>query len=85
MKRYAIVSLRRDDVEKVRRYLPSNYEVIGTVPHADEFPFDGECAVVAGEDRAGWTLDAYVIPRLGSGLIPSREIDLSHPAIKEVQ
>lgn len=26
-------------------------------------------AVITGEDFAGWTLDAYVMPRLASGLI----------------
>ena len=38
--------------------------------------------LVEGEDHAGWTLDDYVIPRLGSGNYGCREIDLSHPALK---
>lgn len=40
--------------------------------------------VVEGEDFAGWTLHGYVIPRYASGLIWAEEIDLSHPAMKEV-
>jgi len=84
MKRYALVSLRRDTADTVARYLPGNYKVVGTVNDTDEFPFDGPCAVVQGEDNAGWTLDTYVIPRLASGLITAREIDLSHNAMKQI-
>lgn len=40
--------------------------------------------VIAGEDTAGWTLDDYVIPRYGSGLIWAMEIDLSHPLMKHI-
>lgn len=43
-----------------------------------------EVFVIQGEDRAGWTLDAYVKPRLASGLIWAEEIDLSHPIMKLV-
>ena len=39
---------------------------------------------IAGRDVAGWTLDAYVIPRLASGLYFATEIDLSHPALKQL-
>ena len=31
---------------------------------------------IAGEDRAGWTLDDYVMPRLNSGLIYGNEVGL---------
>lgn len=41
-------------------------------------------AVIKGEDAAGWTLDGYVIPRLGSAPYPAVEIDLSHPVMKKV-
>jgi hypothetical protein len=40
--------------------------------------------VIEGEDRMGWTLDDYVIPRFGSGLIACKEIDLSDPIMKRV-
>lgn len=40
--------------------------------------------VIAGEDKAGWTLDDYVKPRYASGLIWATEIDLSHPIMKHV-
>ncbi len=60
---------------QVAAYLPDNYQVIGTV--------DGQ-TVIGGRDAAGWTLDAYVIPRLGSGLYFGVEIDLSHPAFKQL-
>jgi hypothetical protein len=88
MKRYALVSLKRDSAEVVSRYLPANYKVIGTVDQADatdKFDFTyGPVAIIKGEDNAGWTLDDYVIPRLGSGLIVAREIDLSHPVMKKI-
>ena len=56
-----------------RGYLPSNYRILGVV--------DGQ-TVLAGRDHAGWTLEGYVIPRLGSGLYFATEIDLSHPTLK---
>ena len=71
-KRYALVSARP---ESIAAYLPDNYRVIGSV--------DGE-TVIGGRDVAGWTLDAYVIPRLASGLYFATEIDLSHPALKRL-
>jgi hypothetical protein len=45
---------------------------------------DRLCVVVSGEDRYGWTLDDYVIPRLGSGCYGCQEIDLSHPAMRAI-
>ena len=68
--RYALVSARP---ESIAAYLPDNYRVIGSV--------DGE-TVIGGRDVAGWTLDAYVIPRLASGLYFATEIDLSHPSVE---
>tara|TARA_R110000751_G_scaffold57842_2_gene122534 strand:+ start:1326 stop:1547 length:222 start_codon:yes stop_codon:yes gene_type:complete len=63
--RMAIVS--NADLETVRAYLPSNYE-------AYQDPFEDHI-VINGVDRAGWTLDRYVIPRLASGLIVAREFN----------
>jgi len=83
MKRYAIVvNATRSEAEA---YLPENYRVI----HEAVFgPEDGRTLrptfVIEGVDRAGWTLDAYVIPRYASGLIGCQEIDLSHPIMREI-
>lgn len=51
--------------ETVARYLPGNYAVAKSTETE---------IVITGEDNAGWTLDDYVIPRLGSGLICAREV-----------
>lgn len=51
--------------EVVANYLPHNYKVTEVT----------ETEVrIAGHDNAGWTLDEYVIPRLGSGMISAREV-----------
>ncbi len=64
--RYARVDLHRTSEEEIARYLPANYEIVGS---------HGEDAVlIHGNDNAGWTLDGYVIPRLGSGMIHAEEI-----------
>ena len=70
--RYALVSARG---EQIAAYLPDNYQVLGSV--------DGQ-TVIGGHDAAGWTLDAYVIPRLTSGLYFPTEIDQSHSALKRL-
>jgi hypothetical protein len=75
IKRYALVTGLHADAETVGKYLPSNYRVLGTTPHG---------VVIQGTDEAGWTFDAYVAPRLGSGLMRAVEVDLSHPALKEI-
>lgn len=70
--RYAIISNQyavKTDTRTVDAYLPDNYRVAGTLPNGD--------IVIAGEDRLGWTLDAYVLPRLASGLIFASEVDPS--------
>jgi hypothetical protein len=55
---------------KVAAYLPSNYRTTGMRP--GEF---GMVVLVEGTDRAGWTLDDYVIPRIGSsGTMAAREV-----------
>jgi hypothetical protein len=43
-----------------------------------------DSVIIGGTDDHGWTLDKYVIPRLGSGLMCCDEIDLSHPVMMEV-
>jgi hypothetical protein len=81
VKRYALIDSKSaagwsgNGVATVERYLPGNYEVLGETSLG---------IVVAGEDDCGWTLDDYVLPRLSSGLIAGQEIDLSHPALKEI-
>lgn len=54
------------DWEVVERYLPSNYKVVGHT---------AEMTTIEGVDNAGWTLDAYVIPRLASGMMRCREVE----------
>ena len=49
------------DLKKVKAYLPSNYDA-----YVDE---ETDRVVIYGNDRAGWTWEDYVLPRLGSGLI----------------
>ena len=65
--RYARVGRSRSgrpDASEVAAYLPGNYRVV----HADS-----DSIMIAGVDNSGWTLDGYVIPRLGSGLITAEE------------
>ena len=54
-------------VDDVAPLLPANYRVIGRT-------FKTNLILIAGEDNAGWTLDGYVIPRLGSSLVYASEI-----------
>lgn len=49
----------------IASYLPSRYKVVDVR--------DGK-TFIEGEDFHGWTLEAYVIPRLGSGLYHCEEI-----------
>lgn len=90
MKRYAIIKNARSRSE-VEAYLPDNYRVIHEYSVDDPRPSQNRGPdarpnswVIQGEDVAGWTLDAYVIPRYASGLIWVEEIDLSHPIMKQV-
>lgn len=97
MNRYAIVRGLGVTAEKVAPYLPSNYKVIweGTTDwHRSsstntwkQWPdIVDKVVVIQGEDpsHSGFTLDSYVIPRLGSGMMRCDEIDLSHPIMKEI-
>ena len=74
MTRMALI--RCGDTDKVARYLPGNYEVVGGY----DSPLHGPVTVIAGEDSCGWTLDDYVLPRLASGLIFGSEIIEEVPA-----
>ena len=51
----------------VAQYLPNNFTVLGR-------SLDTTCTIIVGVDDHGWTLDQYVIPRLGSALIHCEEI-----------
>ena len=89
VKRYGLVRGRNVTAETVTNYLPGNYRVIWSGKVSDwsptvevEGPLDDNCVVIQGEDNRGWTLDRYVIPRLGSGLMRCDEIDLSSPAMR---
>jgi hypothetical protein len=72
MTRYALVA---SDAPAIAAYLPGNYRILGMGERQ---------TVIAGRDHAGWTLEGYVIPRLGSGLYFATEIDLSRPALKRL-
>lgn len=77
--RYALVHNARSRRE-AEAYLPDNYRVIHETTAAREFRTD-LVFIIRGEDVAGWTLDGYVIPRYGSGLITCEEVDHDHPAL----
>lgn len=62
--RHAVVQGQHERLDTIRRYLPANYT-------ADS---DGTDVFIHGVDRAGWTLDGYVIPRLASGLYHAKEV-----------
>jgi len=69
--RYAVCDA---DLETVRAYLPANYHA---APAETQNAHGGNRVSIWGTDDAGWTLDGYVIPRLGSGLIWAREVPLT--------
>lgn len=60
--------------ETIARYLPRNYSVRRT---GERF------VLIQGTDKAGWTLDSYVLPRLASGLIPAYETDADGQRLEE--
>jgi hypothetical protein len=83
--RFALVSVHRDSVETIQRYLPHNYVVNTAIRTPITDPVTGlPCVLVEGRDDAGWTMDGYVIPRLGSGLIGAREVSADE-AVQAVQ
>ena len=73
-KRAAVIKHSHEDAEamlhRVRAYLPDNYraDLVDNVVDAG--------ILIYGEDKAGWTLDGYVIPRLASGLIYPQEVEV---------
>lgn len=62
--RYAIVK-GANSAGEVRAYLPSEYWLVGE---------SGIDYIIAGNDKAGWTLDGYVIPRFASGNMVCKEL-----------
>jgi len=52
-------------VRRVNAYLPANYWAT--------FDAVRDCVVITGSDVAGWTLDAYVLPRLARASIFATE------------
>lgn len=79
MTRYALVTGGRS-AHEVGAYLPANYRVIFEGSNSTYRRFH----IIGGEDRHGWTLDQYVLPRLASGLIAGEEISPDHPVMKEM-
>lgn len=69
-KRKAIVQGTADDLDAIRSYLPANFTA-----HESSGTIFGDVIEIEGFDRAGWSLDGYVIPRLASGLISAKEIE----------
>ena len=53
------------DSPSIAAYLPSRYSVVEVS--------DGK-TFIEGEDFHGWTLEGYVIPRLGSGMFACEEV-----------
>lgn len=51
----------------VAQYLPNNFVVLGRT-------LDNTGTIIVGVDDHGWSLDKYVIPRLGSALIHCEEV-----------
>ena len=51
----------------VAQYLPNNFRVLGR-------SLDNSKTIIVGVDDHGWTLEDYVIPRLGSALIHCEEV-----------
>ena len=52
------------NLSEVQAYMPSNYRAFE----------DRGNIYILGSDVAGWTMDDYILPRLGSGLIAAREL-----------
>jgi hypothetical protein len=69
--RYALVTVDVGKVEQIKAYMPDNYEVVGRTPTGGSNTVK---VLIAGHDRAGWTLHEYVIPRLASGMYWAEEI-----------
>jgi hypothetical protein len=84
MLRYAIITITWER-DNPAAYLPSNYRVIYTEPSQEPYAREGwKSVMIAGEDNAGWGLDSYVLPRLASGNMHGKEIDLSHDIMNRI-
>jgi len=70
-KRVAVVLDDAISVEHVQQYLPRGYKA--RIEYIDK-QLSELRIVIRGYDIAGWTLDGYVIPRLGSGMIVAMEV-----------
>jgi len=53
--------------KNVAQYLPNNFKVLGRT-------LDNTGTIIVGVDDHGWSLDQYVIPRLGSAMIHCEEV-----------
>jgi hypothetical protein len=84
--RYALVHGLHVDAKTVSAYLPGNYRVLAEVIHRPFASLENteKCLVIGGRDHHGGTLDGYVIPCLGRGLMRVEEIDLSHPVMAQL-
>lgn len=72
--RFAVVRGARR-VEEVLAYLPDNYGLMESWQEENGPRRARLVVVIGGYDRAGWTLDGYVLPRLASGLLAGEEIN----------
>lgn len=70
--RFAVISGART-VKEALAYLPAHYGLMESyeVDHGDRRKL---VVIIGGLDKAGWTLDGYIIPRLASGLMGCSEI-----------
>lgn len=69
MTRFAIVANVRNSRELIA-LLPDNYHVRHQLGEREW--------LIAGEDDAGWTLDGYVMPRIGSANLTATEVPAWH-------
>ena len=83
-RRYAAVRGHSIDATRVAAYLPSNYRVEGEGTMYEPWGNPYPVVVISGVDDHGWSLDRYVIPRLGSGMMACTEIDLSHEVMRTI-
>jgi len=70
MKELRLAKVWSANTEEVAQYLPSNYMVVG-------FDLEQDNLIIAGIDNHGWTLEDYVIPRLGSALMHCEKLCLN--------
>jgi hypothetical protein len=70
-----------DLLAQTKDYLPSNYSAVpalklGGLGTRGE---DKTTILIVGHDNAGWTLDGYVLPRLGTTGIHA--VEISRPSV----